>query len=239
MKSQDVLLLLKLFSLHYYDNLILDNNKLSLKTLFDNELEENQFLFAARYRAQLKNYLMRDLNMQNNHHKLFMDMFSEQEFIELFADNRYSLLALEKSTGISKSQISLAIKRCVALKLLFIKDGIPYVNVHDLFNIIRYAIMFFFPIKKVGLQYGLPISASSLFLNKKILVNKEYPMVWAYTKGNVWGEAIEPIYPTAPAAALKDPILYELLVLVDAIRANNPREKMVAINELERILLKR
>lgn len=238
MKSQDIVLLLKLFSLRYYENLTFDDNKLSLKDLFDNELEENRFLFAARYRAKLKHYLMNDLKIQKNHHKLFSDMFSEQEFMALFADNRYSLLALEQSTGISKSQISLAIKRCVAVKLLFMKNGVPYVNVHDLFNVIRYSIMFFFPVKRVGFQYGVPIAASSMFLNKKIILNQENPMVWAYTKGNVWGEAIEPIYPTAPAAAMKDPILYQLLVLVDAIRANNPREKMVASKELERILLK-
>ena len=44
--------------------------------------------------------------------------------------------------------------------------------------------------------------------------------------------ALEPLYKTAPAAALRDPTLYELLALVDAIRDGRARERKIAEQEL-------
>ena len=41
-----------------------------------------------------------------------------------------------------------------------------------------------------------------------------------------------PLYRTVPAAALRDPILYELLALVDALRDGRARERQLAAQEL-------
>ncbi|MEG7523780.1 MAG: hypothetical protein M3H12_11860 [Chromatiales bacterium] len=41
-----------------------------------------------------------------------------------------------------------------------------------------------------------------------------------------------PLYKSAPGAAKRDPALYELLVLVDAIRGGRARERELAIKEL-------
>ena len=161
--------------------------------------------------------------------------FSENDLIDLFSENKYSLIALEKSTGISKSQVSLSIKRCTNLKLLLIRDNIPYVNTQNLFKIILHSFAFFFPVKKIGNMPGMPISYSSPFLYEKILSSNQLPMVWPDPKGSLFGEAIEPLYKTVPYAAKKDPLLYEMLVLVDSIRLNNPREKTMAAEILHNI----
>ena len=57
--------------------------------------------------------------------------------------------------------------------------------------------------------------------------------VWPSDKGRARGQAIEPLYPKAPLAAEKDAELYELLALVDAIRAGRAREQALAGRELE------
>lgn len=42
-----------------------------------------------------------------------------------------------------------------------------------------------------------------------------------------------PLYPTAPLAAARNPSLYELLVLFDAIRAGSARERALAVQLLD------
>lgn len=63
---------------------------------------------------------------------------------------------------------------------------------------------------------------------------QEAPPVWPYKKGTVRGDAFYPLYPTVPEAALRNPVLYELLVLVDAIRGGSLRERALAIAELDK-----
>jgi hypothetical protein len=46
----------------------------------------------------------------------------------------------------------------------------------------------------------------------------DLPPVWQYPSGKVRGIAFEPIYRGAPKAALHDPLLYEHVALVDALR---------------------
>ncbi len=50
------------------------------------------------------------------------------------------------------------------------------------------------------------------------------------------GYAFAPLYRTVPEAALRDPALYELLALVDAIRDGRARERNLAQKALEKRL---
>jgi len=45
--------------------------------------------------------------------------------------------------------------------------------------------------------------------------------------------AFYPLYPTVPMAAEKNPALYELLVLFDAVRGGSPRERALALPMLD------
>jgi hypothetical protein len=56
----------------------------------------------------------------------------------------------------------------------------------------------------------------------------ELPPVWPWREGGTRGIALEPLYRTAPAAALRDPILYGLLALVDVIRDGRARGRKIA-----------
>jgi len=47
---------------------------------------------------------------------------------------------------------------------------------------------------------------------------------------------LEPLYKNVPYAALRDPALYELLALVDAIRDGRARERNLAERDLVRRL---
>ena len=61
----------------------------------------------------------------------------------------------------------------------------------------------------------------------------DLPPVWPYKDGSVRGEALHPIYPSVPDAALRNPALHELLALFDAIRGGSFRERALAIKMLD------
>jgi hypothetical protein len=67
-----------------------------------------------------------------------------------------------------------------------------------------------------------------------IVPGNEAPFVWPFEEGEDRGQMIRPLYPTVPQAASRDSVLYELLALTDAIRVGQPRERALAIKELER-----
>ena len=60
--------------------------------------------------------------------------------------------------------------------------------------------------------------------------------MWPDPEGEVRGDELKPLYRSVPKAARKDPKLYELLVLVDAIRAGGARERRLAEEELTKRL---
>jgi hypothetical protein len=71
-----------------------------------------------------------------------------------------------------------------------------------------------------------------------ITQGKEPSPVWPYAEGKQRGSAFEPLYKTAPIAALRDPSFYEYLALADALRDGRVRERKTAEAELCRRLRK-
>ncbi len=69
-------------------------------------------------------------------------------------------------------------------------------------------------------------------LEDKFAPSDEPAPVWPDPEGQVRGTAFSPIYKAAPMAARQDKQLYELLVLVDAIRDGRAREREIAVREL-------
>lgn len=61
--------------------------------------------------------------------------------------------------------------------------------------------------------------------------------MWADPKGDTRGQEFRPLYKTAPAAARRDPALYEVLALVDAIRGGRSRERLLAFELLAERLM--
>ncbi len=53
-------------------------------------------------------------------------------------------------------------------------------------------------------------------------------VVWPSASGKIRGAAVQPLYAAAPASARRNPALYELLTLVDALRVGRARERQRA-----------
>ena len=60
--------------------------------------------------------------------------------------------------------------------------------------------------------------------------------VWTGSRGDVQGQAFDPLYPTAPEAAAGDEALYGRLALIDMLRGGRIRERRFAEKKIEEML---
>jgi hypothetical protein len=147
----------------------------------------------------------------------------------------YSLRALSASLGLSKSEVSNSIARCRESGMLTndYDTGLPKVNRRELLKITEHALKYFFPVKPGAMVRGIPTGFAAPALSKSIKSAGGLIPVWPDALGTERGQAIQPLYKTVPEAVKKDRTLYHYLALADAIRLGGPRECGVAVNILK------
>lgn len=145
-------------------------------------------------------------------------------------NDSYSVRALQTSLGISKSEIASALKRCQLIGLLRLdnENQAPRVNSKALLDFIEYGLRYVFPVKPAEIVRGIPTSFSAPMLQGKLMSGGDLIHVWPDAYGSRKGQSIDPLFRTVPGAVKKDPRLYEYLALVDAIRMGNAREANLA-----------
>lgn len=144
--------------------------------------------------------------------------------------------ALAADLGLTASEAHGAVERAVAAQLAT-KDlaGRPRVRLEPLRLFVMHGARYSFPATRGPLTRGLPTGHGTPPLNALIRAPATDPLpVWPDKGGTVRGETLYPLYPTAPQAARGNPALHELLALFDAIRAGSPRERALAIQELDK-----
>ena len=211
MKGKDIGLLLKLVSLHKQEqDSDVDGGG---KTLPVDSLDS--------YRVD-----------SNNRESVNSDIFTNGKG-DLAA--RYTARMLEATTGISKSQINLALNRCldVGLAKNDRKLGVPRANTKALYNLIVHGLKYMFPVKPGELTRGIETAFAAPVLKDKLISAGELVMVWPDAKGSKKWQAVEPLFKSAVHAVRNDPEMYALLALVDAIRLGQPREANLAANLLK------
>ena len=132
--------------------------------------------------------------------------------------------------GMSQSEVSSALER--ARRVGFLDGSKRKVFKSAFFEFLKYGMKYVFPAEPGRLVRGVPTAHSAAPLAEKIISNDNDQYVWPYSEGDMRGQAIEPLYPTVPEAAKKDPELHKLLALVDAIRVGRVREQKLAQDEL-------
>jgi DNA-binding transcriptional ArsR family regulator len=139
---------------------------------------------------------------------------------------------LAQDLGISQSEVSQSLNRSKYAGL--IDESRKKVMKMALLELLEHGIRYIFPQRPGALVRGIPTAHSASPLNKVIQSDENY--VWPSAKGQIRGQAIMPLYPSVLDAIQKDPQLYELLALVDAIRVGRAREIQLAKKELEKRL---
>lgn len=143
--------------------------------------------------------------------------------------NNWYMKDLAYELEISPSEISESINRSIIAGLIssdkktlkklavldFIKSGLKYV----------------YPQQPGAMVRGIATAHSAPPLNNEIMSEEQF--VWPYAKGNLRGQAVEPLHPKMAEACLKDSQFYELMALVDAIRVGKVREQHLAFEMIK------
>lgn len=141
---------------------------------------------------------------------------------------------LGKSVGLSASQAFNAVRRAGIAGLLRGTPKRP--NLEAILEFLVHGAKYAFPAVLGPTRRGMPTAHSAEPLRSLIQAD-DSPLVWSDAQGDTRGETLRPIYKSAPLAAREDPKLYELLALVDAIRAGRARERDLAARLLSERLL--
>jgi hypothetical protein len=134
------------------------------------------------------------------------------------------------------SEVTRSLKRCRAAGLLYQNGSEKRVNRAGLLEFLVHGFRYVFPAQTGSLTRGIPTSIAAEPLKAHFIDTGEPPPVWPYMQGNARGIAFMPLHKRVPKAALRDPRLYELLALVDAIRGTSVRERQMAKEELTKRL---
>jgi hypothetical protein len=146
------------------------------------------------------------------------------------AAGEWSYPAMAHALGMSPSEVHGAIRRAGESGLLNLATKRP--NRQALLEFLVHGLRYVFPAERGGITRGLPTAHAAPPLRDQIVAGGEVVPVWPDPEGEVRGEELRPLYPSVPSAARKDPALYELLALVDAVRGGRARERGRAIEEL-------
>ena len=146
----------------------------------------------------------------------------------------YSIMSAD--LGMSQSEINASVKRLQSAKLLHSKQMGERPILKSAEEFLIHGVKYAFPAIRGEFTRGMPTSYAAEPLNKIINIGEDPIPVWPDAKGEKRGISLMPLYKTIPAAARRDPVFYERLALLDAIRDGRARERMLAEKELLRSL---
>jgi hypothetical protein len=146
---------------------------------------------------------------------------------------------LASQLGMSASEVHAAMKRAAGAGLVDITDPEKRrVRLHALYTFLIHGVPKAFPAKPGPIVRGTPTAHAAPPLSSIIARPDDLPPVWPNPDGKTRGYELRPLYKAVPGAAKRDSRLYELLALVDALRAGRARERNAAESELRQRILK-
>lgn len=144
----------------------------------------------------------------------------------------WSYNGLAVQLGMSPSEVHAASKRSLAAQLAVKRDSSLVPNIRNLEEFVVHGLRYVFFPERGGMTRGMPTMFGARPLAENIAPSAEPLPVWPDPEGEAFGSSFLPLYKSAPRAARADAVLYELLVLVDAIRGGKARERQLGIKAL-------
>lgn len=149
-----------------------------------------------------------------------------------YPGKRPPISAIAGDLQLSPSEVHGAMKRLQSAGLLHGPEMKSKPNISALEEFLLHGFKYVFPAALGQPTRGLPTSYAAPPLNTEILSGDELPPVWPWHEGHVRGVSFQPLYKTVPVACSNDPLLYEYLALLDAVRCGRARERNIAEQEL-------
>jgi DNA-binding Lrp family transcriptional regulator len=146
------------------------------------------------------------------------------------AGGRLSYADLGQELGMSASEVHAAVRRLGEAHL--IDPETKEIRREVLRNFLVHGVPHAFPASQKEVTRGMPTAWAAPVLSGKLSTSEQIPPVWPDPDGLVQGASVQPLYPSVPHAARRDPALYDLLALVDALRIGRARERNLAEKEI-------
>ena len=129
------------------------------------------------------------------------------------------------------SEVHAALKRAAAARLLFFDGKQPRLVLPAFKEFLFHGARYAFPAVRGSMVAGVPTAHAAAPLNAQIAPSADPPPVWPALEGTVRGVALVPLYPSAPAAALRREALHQNLALFDATRCEGATRGNAHSNE--------
>ncbi len=150
--------------------------------------------------------------------------------VQTLGSEQWTQAFLAKELYISQSQVHTSLSQAEGARLYI--PSAKCVSRKALAELLIHGVKYVFPPYRGGLIRGIPTSYAAKPLYDHVVQPDSPPPVWPHVEGTHKGYEFSPLDKRAPKAALRDPSLYELLVLIDAIRDGRPRETKIAVGML-------
>ena len=155
-------------------------------------------------------------------------------------DKSWSQNSIASELCLSPSQINSAFKRLVSAGLItpYHPPNKPQPITQACEEFFLHGLKYVFPAKLGELVRGIPTSYAAPCLSDQIVAGSDPIPVWPYGEGNERGLALKPLYSSVPESVAKhpDPLFYDLLALIDAIRSGRVRERQIASQKILALL---
>jgi len=154
--------------------------------------------------------------------------------IHACGDKPWTQSSLASELEVSQSQVHASLRRATAARLY--SPMAKRISRQALAEFLIHGVKYAFPPSYGGITRGIATSYAAAPLRDLIVQPDTPPPVWPHPEGTIRGCEFQPVDKRAARAALKDKELYELLVLLDAIRDGRPRETKLAAGILNQRL---
>lgn len=134
--------------------------------------------------------------------------------------------------SLSASEVHAALKRLAASRLIGHDPTKGQLLLGSVEEFLVHGVKYAFPAQRGAVTRGMLTSYAAPPLSAEISAGVDLPPVWPCPEGHDRGVSLEPLYKTVPQAAGRDPLLYELLALLDALRDGRAREQRLAEQHL-------
>lgn len=152
--------------------------------------------------------------------------------IVLLGKKEWQYQNLARTLYISGAEINASLNRSRAAGLIDFNR--KRVNKLALLEFLEHGLQYVFPAEPGPLSKGIPTAHSHPAMKKIIISESNY--VWPNLKGKEFGQSIDALYENQVKAAIDDPLLYEVLALVDILRAGKNREIKMGLLHLKKLL---
>lgn len=149
-----------------------------------------------------------------------------------------SVRSMGEMLGVSKTEVSRSYQRNLESGIVR-KDrrtGLLKPDSRALLEFLIHGIKYVFPVKPAEIVRGMPTAHAAPVLEGKLMSAGDLIPVWPDAHSTQMGQAIQPLIEPVPSIVKKDPRMYEMLALIDAIRIGGSRESELAKHMLAEIL---